>query len=116
MRLAGSPPFRGYVVWLTPEQGGRSSGPPPTPIEHDYAATAYVLPRGPESLASFALRVEDRTAWRSPATGGWLIVDNTDPYTIRPGAIVAVTEGPSKVVAYFHVTEVTSSAPDQPSS
>ena len=54
----GHLPFEGEVVWLTPEQGGRSSGPPPTPAEQDYAATAFVPPRTVHTgLASFVMRV-----------------------------------------------------------
>lgn len=102
------PPFRGVVVWLTPEQGGRSSGPPATPEDQDYTATAYVPPTTLEDgLASFVLRVVDRTAWRSEASGGWLIVPNEGSHWIDVGSLVAVTEGP-RVVAYFHVHEVVS--------
>jgi len=64
-------PFEGEIIWLTPEQGGRSSGPPPTPREQDYAATAFVPPHIVQSgLASFVVRVEDRTAWRSRVLRG----------------------------------------------
>lgn len=38
-------PFRGSVIWLTREQGGRETGPPvPRPAWPYYAATAYVPP------------------------------------------------------------------------
>jgi hypothetical protein len=77
VRIDGELPFRGEVVWLTPEQGGSSTGPPPTPSMQDYAATAYVPPAsGSGPLASFVLRVADRTAWRSAATAGWLVAEN----------------------------------------
>jgi hypothetical protein len=36
-------PFNGRVVWLTPEQEGRASGPPATPADSDYMSTAFVL-------------------------------------------------------------------------
>jgi SOS-response transcriptional repressor LexA len=99
-------PFRGEVVWLTPEQGGRSSGPPPTPNDQDYAATAYVPPATiDDGLASFVLRVADRSAWRSEASGAWLAVDNEGVYWVDEGSVVVVTEG-SRPVAYFHVCEV----------
>jgi hypothetical protein len=45
VRYQGHLPFEGEVIWLTPEQGGRNSGPPPTPREQDCAATAFVPPR-----------------------------------------------------------------------
>jgi hypothetical protein len=45
MADAGEFPFRGSVIWLTPEQGGRKTGPPaPRPAWPYYAATAYVPP------------------------------------------------------------------------
>ncbi|MEV0712996.1 hypothetical protein, partial [Nocardia aurea] len=61
---------------------------------------------GVEELASFVLRVEDRTAWCSPATARWLTFDNVGAQAVRPGSVVVITEGPVRVVAYFHVTEV----------
>ncbi|WP_157514300.1 hypothetical protein [Nocardia concava] len=106
MRFSGSLPFRGWILWLTPDQGGRSSGPPLTPPDHDYAATAFVPPHGAaEGQASFVLRVEDRSAWRSPAGAAWLIVENTGAYTIPVGSVVVITEG-LKIVGYFHVDEL----------
>jgi hypothetical protein len=63
-------PFKGEVVWLTPEQGGRSSGPPVASPDHDFAATAYVPPHDVHTgLASFVLRAFAKGAWRSPAEG-----------------------------------------------
>jgi hypothetical protein len=37
-------PFQGRVLWLTPQLGGRRSGPPATPAGDGYAATAFVPP------------------------------------------------------------------------
>lgn len=106
MRLNKVLPFRGHVVWLTPEQGGRSSGPPATPATDDYAATAFVPPGRAESeLASFVLRVADLTAWVSAAEGAWLVDQDDACFDIRPGSVVVVTEG-IKAVAYFHVESV----------
>ncbi len=105
MRLGPQLPFHGHVVWLTREQGGRDSGPPP-PTDQDFAATGYVPPATAESgLASFVLRVDDRQAWRSRADASWLVVENIAPYEVKPGAVVVVTEG-VRVVAYFHVEAV----------
>ncbi|WP_433567535.1 hypothetical protein ACQP1O_21455 [Nocardia sp. CA-151230] len=106
MSFRGDLPFRGEIIWLTMEQGGRSSGPPPTPADQDLAATAFVPPHPvKDGLASFVLRVDDRTAWRSPASAGWLVVDNSGAYRIQVGSVVVVTGG-SRTIAYFHVNEV----------
>lgn len=106
MRVNGPLPFHGYVVWLTAEQGGRSSGPPRTPPDQDFAATGYVPPATAESaLASVVLRVSDRTAWRSDADVRWLAVDNEPPHRAGPGDIIVVTEG-ARTVAYFHILHV----------
>ena len=108
MRLSGQLPFRGEVVWLTAEQGGRQSGPPPTPEDQDYAATAFVPPATVnDGLASFVLRVADRSAWRSEAEGAWLVVENDGLQRVEPGSVVVVTEGP-RPVAHFHVRDVQS--------
>lgn len=113
MRFPGDLPFVGNVVWLRPEEGGRSSGPPPTPPEHDYAATAFVPPHTADTgLASFILRVEDRAAWTSPATGGWLVVSNEDDQMVTPDTVVIVTEG-HRPVAVFTVASVRTTGPAQ---
>lgn len=99
-------PFRGEVIWLTPEQGGRASGPPVPSESSDYAVTAFVPPYTVKSgLASFALRGFTAGRWRSRAEGRWLIVANEGEQEVQAGAVVAVTEGP-RVVAYFVVDEV----------
>ena len=98
----GQTTFRGHVVWLTSEQGGRSSGPP---TGEEYRATGYVPPYTVENgLASFWLRDFAPGEWRSLATGWWLAVENA-AQEVRSGSIVAVTEGP-KTVGYFHVEDV----------
>ena len=75
VRYQGHLPFEGRGHLVDTEQGGRSSGPPPTPAEQDYAATAFVPPHTIQTgLASFVLRVEERTAWRSRAFAAWLLV------------------------------------------
>lgn len=96
-------PFRGRVVWLTAEQGGRKTGPPRA---DDYVANAYVPPQTAHSgLASFALRGFAPEALVSPAAGCWPIVDNSGLYRIQEGTVVVITEGP-RPVGYFHVEEV----------
>lgn len=106
VRIDGPLSFHGYVVWLTHEQGGRDSGPPPTPADQDYAATAFVPPATTDTgLASVVLRVVDRTAWRSPADAGWMIVDNAPPHRVGEGDVLVVTEG-RRIVAYFHVESI----------
>lgn len=99
-------PFHGHVVWLTKDQGGRNSGPPPTPADQDYAATGFVPPATSRSgLASIVLRVHDRTAWRSSADASWLIAENVHPNAVGPGDVILITEG-ARTVAYFHVKQV----------
>ncbi|WP_410668273.1 hypothetical protein [Amycolatopsis sp. cmx-4-68] len=99
-------PFHGRVVWLTPEQGGRTTGPPRADSDDDYAANAFVPPRTADSgLASFVLRDLERGALVSPAKGRWLVVENSGAHRIQPGTVVVITEGP-KPVGYFHVEEV----------
>jgi hypothetical protein len=106
VKLDGPFPFKGEIVWLTPEQGGRKSGPPAPPDDQDYAVTAFVPPHDvANGLASFILRAFRHGEWRSVAEGRWLVVENSDEQLVEPGSVVVVTEGP-RPVAYFHVTQV----------
>jgi len=110
MQVDGPFPFRGEVIWLTPEQGGRRKGVPRLELADgrsiDYAHVAHVPPETIETgSASFVLRGFDHGLWRSPAEGRWLLCDNAGPQRIVPGSVVAVTEG-ADLVAYFVVTEV----------
>ncbi|BEL05055.1 hypothetical protein Q0Z83_032460 [Actinoplanes sichuanensis] len=100
-------PFQGRVVWLTPEQGGRTCGPATgDPETGDYAATAYLPPQNAESgLASFVLRITDPGAWISLAEGAWLVPQDDPAFTVAPGAVLVITEGPQPV-AYFHVAAI----------
>ena len=99
----GQTTFHGRVVWLTSDQGGRSSGPP---TSEEYAATGYVPPHAIEDgLASFCLRDFAAGKWQSSATGWWLMVENAGLQEVRPGSVVVVTEG-ARTVAYFHVDDV----------
>jgi hypothetical protein len=98
-------PFRGRVVWLTPEQGGRTTGPPRTGERGVDAANAFVPPRTAGSgLASFVLRDFEPGAPVTAAAGRWLVVDNSGPYRIQEGTVVVLTEGPQPV-GYFHVEQ-----------
>src|ERR1035437_5543543 len=98
-------PFHGYVVWLTGDQGGRSSGPLP-PLGQDFAATAYVPPATAQSgLASIVLRVSNRTAWRSAADARRLVVDNVPPHRVGVGDLIVVTEG-ARTVANFPFADI----------
>ena len=107
MEDAGKFPFRGWVVWLTADQGGRNTGPPlPRSAWPYYAATAYVPPHTADTgLASFVLRNFEAGAWRSPAEGRWLVADAQGNQVVQPGSVIAVTEGP-RVVAYFTVQDI----------
>jgi len=98
--------FVGTVVWLTSDQGGRTTGPPLPNPDIDYFTTAYVPPLNARNgLASFGLRNFEAGAWKSPAEGRWLIVENSGDQLVQPGSVVVVTEG-SRDVAYFHVEQV----------
>jgi len=110
MADAGEFAFRGSVIWPTPEQGGRMTGPPgPRPAWPYYAATAYVPPHTADTgLASFTLRNFDAGAWRSTAEGRWLAADAQGDQLVEPGSVIAVTEG-VRVVAYFTVQHVADS-------
>jgi hypothetical protein len=106
MKVPGPWPFYGRVVWLTPEQGGRSIGPPRPSTEQDYAHTAFVPPHTADTgLASFSLRNFEHDAWTSAAEGRWLIVENVGDQLVEPGAVVVCTHG-RRIVAYFHVERV----------
>ena len=104
MADAGEFPFRGSVIWLTPEQGGRETGPPVLCSAWPYyAVTAYVPPHTADTgLASYILRNFDGGAWRSHAEGRWLAAATRGEQLVRPGSVIAVTEG-ARVVAYFTV-------------
>lgn len=95
------------MVWLTPEQGGRASGPPAPPADEDYASTAFVPPHTVETgLASFVLRGFEPGAWMSSAEGRWLVPENVAAdRPIAPGTEVVITEG-QRAVAHFHVEQV----------
>jgi len=106
VKIDGIWPFQGRVVWLRPEQGGRTSGPPKSSPHNDYAHTAFVPPHTAKTgLASFGLRNFECGAWVSAAEGRWLIVDNDGDQLVEPGTVVVCTEGP-RAVAYFHVERV----------
>ncbi|MBO0924403.1 hypothetical protein J1G44_07890 [Cellulomonas sp. zg-ZUI199] len=96
-------PIWGDIVWLTPEQGGRESGPPPTPWDRYYHATAFVPPQTSSSgLASISLHVSVRDAWTSHAKARWLVPPGP---VVDEGSVIMVTEGP-RTVAVFAVTHV----------
>ena len=91
--------IEGEVIWLTAEQGGRETGPPKV---EEFQATAFVPPHTIDNgLASFFLKDFESGAWRSSATGGWLVVENEGAQTIAAQSLVVVTEG-RRPVAYFH--------------
>ena len=107
-------PYRGTLVWLSNEEGGRSSGPPAQAPDRDfYATTAFVPPHTVETgLASFVIRGFDPNGMTSPAEARWLVPGVGDFQAIEPGAIVVVTEG-ARTVAHFRVDEV-DDAPSSP--
>jgi hypothetical protein len=100
--------FRGRVVWLTHDQGGRRSGPPSGGPTREFQATGFVPPYAVEDgLASFWLSEFEPGAWSSPAAARRMLADNIGPHRVQSGSLVVVTEG-RKPVAYFHVHEVVS--------
>jgi hypothetical protein len=69
----------------------------------------YVPPRTAETgLGSFILRAFDAGAGRSCAGGRWLVADAQGDQLVKPGSVIAVTEG-SGVVGYFTVQHVADS-------
>src|SRR3954470_4778435 len=106
--MTGSLFLRGTVVWLTPQQGGRVSGPPEPDYDYDYTATAYLPPRTAEDgQAGLALRRFAPNAWRSPAEGLLIPGDDILAQQVVPGCIVVVTEE-LRPVGLFTVEEVQS--------
>jgi hypothetical protein len=104
--MTGSLSVRGTVVWLTPQQGGRVSGPPALDYDYDYTATAFLPPRtAADGQAGIALRGFAPGAWRSMAEGFLVADENTPVQHVWPGCVVVVTEG-ERPVAYFSVEEI----------
>ena len=92
--MTGSLAVRGTVVWLTPQQGGRVSGPPEPDYDYDYTATAYLPPRTAEDgQAGIALREFAPGAWRTPAEGILVPARGNRAQQVIPGCIVVITEG-----------------------
>jgi len=93
-------PIVGDIVWLTSEQGGRESGPPLTPWNTYYFATAFVPPESSSSSpAPISLHVSVRNAWTSHARARWLVPPGP---AVDEGSVIMVTEGP-RTVAVFTV-------------
>jgi hypothetical protein len=110
--MTGSLAVRGTVVWLTPQQGGRVSGPPEPDYDYDYTATAYLPPRTAEDgQVGIALRRFAPGAWRSVAEGILVPGQNHRAQQVVPGCIVVVTEG-VRPVGLYTVDEVNVLAPD----
>jgi hypothetical protein len=92
--MTGSLAVSGMVVWFTPQQGGRVSGPPDPDYDYDYTATAYLPPRTPEDgQAGVALRRFAPGAWRTPAEGILVPGKGNRAQQVIPGCIVVITEG-----------------------
>jgi hypothetical protein len=110
--MTGSLAVQGMVVWLTPQQGGRVSGPPEPDYDYDYTATAYLPPRTPEDgQAGIALRHFSPGAWRTPADGILVPAKGNRAQQVIPGCIVIITEG-VRPVGLLTVEEVSALAPD----
>jgi hypothetical protein len=110
--MTGSLAVRGTVLWLTPQQGGRVSGPPEPDYDYDYTATAYLPPRTPDDgQAGIALRRFAPGAWRTPAEGILVPAKGNRAQQVIPGCIVIITEG-VRPVGLLTVEEVQVLAPD----
>ncbi|WP_433167679.1 hypothetical protein [Kribbella sp. CA-247076] len=110
--MTGSLAVRGTVVWLTPQQGGRVSGPPEPDYDYDYTATAYLPPRtADDGQAGIALREFAPGAWRTPAEGILVPAKGHRAQQVIPGCIVVITEG-TRPVGLLTVEEVHALAPD----
>jgi hypothetical protein len=108
MRFDDRFPFSGDVTWLTPEQGGRRTGP----VGGDFAATGYLPPLTAHTgLASFVL-LSLSGDLRGPALGRWLVVPNAGDQLVVPGSVVVITEG-LRTTAYFTVTSIDTDLLDQ---
>jgi hypothetical protein len=112
--MTGPLAVRGTVVWLTPQQGGRVSGPPEPDYDYDYTATAYLPPRtADDGQAGIALRRFAPGAWRSPAEGILVPAKGHRAEQVVPGCIVVITEG-IRPVGLLTVEDVHALAPDAP--
>jgi hypothetical protein len=110
--MTGSLAVRGTVVWLTPQQGGRVSGPPEPDYDYDYTATAYLPPRtADDGQAGIALRRFAPGAWRTQAEGLLVPAKGNRAQQVIPGCIVVITEG-TRPVGLLTVEEVHALAPD----
>jgi len=110
--MTGSLAVRGSVVWLTPQQGGRVSGPPDPDYDYDYTATAYLPPRTAEDgQAGIALRRFAPGAWRTQAEGILVPAKGNRAQQVIPGCVVVITEG-VRPVGLLTVEEVHALAPD----
>jgi hypothetical protein len=110
--MTGSLAVRGTVVWLTPQQGGRVSGPPEPDYDYDYTATAYLPPRtADDGQAGIALRRFAPGAWRTQAEGLLVPAKGNRAQQVIPGCMVVITEG-TRPVGLLTVEEVHALAPD----
>lgn len=110
--MTGPLTLRGTVVWLTPQQGGRASGPPEPDYDMDYTATAFVPPRtSADGQVGVALRRFAPGAWRSPAEGVLVPTPGTRPGHLAAGGIVMITEG-ERHVAVLTVEEIHQAEPE----
>ena len=101
------------VMWVTPEMGGRSSGPPTAPV---YAATSVFVhggdvevqpgwPAGVDQLSILVQMTETLPSGAWLAKIDFLARDLAGPW-IRPGTVLLILEG-IKVVATAVITAVT---------
>ena len=107
-----SPLAQAVVCWVTPDMGGRRSGPPAAPV---YAATTVPVPEDDDGPQPGWPIGENQTSILIQRTatlpgGAWLckidfLARDIAELFVRPGAAMLVMEGP-KVVATAVVTTV----------
>ena len=104
MEKIESPVAEGMVLWRTPDEGGRRSGPPTAPV---YMATAVFVQGGEEEVQpgwpasadklSILLQETERLGDdRRRCLIGFLVSELALPH-MRPGAELLVLEGPRTV-------------------
>ena len=113
LKRIDDPAAEAVVTWLTPEEGGRLSGPPTMPVY----ATNCAFPLGGESeihpnwprdadpsLTIFIQRLGSEVAWSERAWIAFIAPELARPY-VRVGVEISVLEG-YRLVGRCVVTEL----------
>lgn len=90
--------LHGELVWLTPAQGGRPSGPPDG--EH-YTGVVLVPPGGSAGTGRLVMRLSQVGSWRAQVQGRW---GGSQRPHVQAGLVLVVMEG-ERAVGYLHVQQ-----------